>query len=136
MARRADHSDNPALDIQPLPLATLTPMTKTKAKSKSKSKSSKTSVTPLGDRILVRRMDAEETSKGGIILPDSAKVKPAEGTVIAVGAGKITDTGERLEMSLKAKDRILFSSYSGSEIKLDGEDYLIMSEDEVLAVID
>jgi chaperonin GroES len=107
-------------------------MTKTKAKSKSP----KTSVTPLGDRILVRRMDAEETSKGGIILPDSAKEKPAEGTVISVGAGRITDTGERMEMSLKAKDRILFSAYSGSEIKLDGQDYLIMSEDEVLAVID
>ena len=109
-------------------------MTKTKAKSKSKS--SKTSVTPLGDRILVRRMDAEETSKGGIILPDSAKEKPAEGTVIAVGAGKVTDTGERMEMSLKVKDRILFTAYSGSEIKLDDENYLIMSEDEVLAVID
>ena len=109
-------------------------MTKTKAKSKSKS--SKTSVTPLGDRILVRRMDAEETSKGGIILPDSAKEKPAEGTVIGVGAGKLTDSGERMEMTLKVKDHVLFSSYAGSEIKLDGETYLIMGEDEVLAVID
>lgn len=120
--------------FNPLPLATLTPMTKTKAKSKSKS--SKTSVTPLGDRILVRRMDAEETSKGGIILPDSAKEKPAEGTVISVGAGRITDSGERMEMTLKANDRVLFSSYAGSEIKLDGETYMIMSEDEVLAVVD
>lgn len=107
-------------------------MTKTKSKSKSK----KTSVTPLGDRVLVRRMDAEETSKGGIILPDSAKEKPAEGTIIAVGAGRMNDKGERMEMTLKAKDRVLFSSYAGSEIKLDGEDYMIMSEDEILAVID
>lgn len=107
-------------------------MTKTKAKSKSK----KTSVTPLGDRVLVRRVDAEETSKGGIILPDSAKEKPAEGTIIAVGAGRMTEKGERLEMTLKVKDHVLFSSYAGSEIKLDGEDYMIMSEDEILAVID
>ncbi len=108
----------------------------TKTKTKSKPKSSKTKVTPLGDRVLVRRMDAEETSKGGIILPDSAKEKPAQGTIIAVGAGKITDTGERLEMTLKVKDNVLFSSYAGSEIKLDDENYLIMSEDEILAVID
>ena len=106
------------------------------AKTKTKSKSGKTSVTPLGDRVLVRRTAAEETSKGGIILPDSAKEKPAEGTIIAVGAGRISETGERMEMTLKVKDRVLFSSYSGSEIKLDGEDYLIMSEDEILAVID
>ena len=107
----------------------------TKTKSKSKSKSPKATVTPLGDRVLIRRMDAEETSKGGIILPDSAKEKPAEGTVIGVGAGKINDSGERAEMTLKVKNHVLFSSYAGSEIKLDGENYLIMSEDEVLAVI-
>ena len=111
-------------------------MAKTKTKTKTKSSSSKTSVTPLGDRVLVRRTAAEETSKGGIILPDSAKEKPAEGTVIAVGNGKLTDEGERLAMTLKVKDHVLFSSYAGSEIKLDGKDYLIMSEDEILAVID
>ena len=104
------------------------------AKTKSKSKS--TSVTPLGDRVLIKRTAAEETSQGGIILPDSAKEKPAEGTVIAVGAGKINPDGERVAMTLKAKDKVLFSSYAGSEIKLDGDDYLIMGEDEVLAVID
>ena len=108
----------------------------TKTKTKSKTKSSKTKVTPLGDRVLVRRMDAEETSKGGIILPDSAKEKPAQGTIIAVGAGKISDSGERMKMTLKVKDNVLFSSYAGSEIKLDDENYLIMSEDEILAVID
>ena len=107
-------------------------MTKTKAKSKS----SKTSVTPLGDRVLVRRMDAEETSKGGIILPDSAKEKPAEGTIIAVGAGKLDENGERQEMNVKVKDHVLFSSYAGSEIKLDGEEMMILGEDEILAIID
>ena len=72
----------------------------------TKTKSPKTAVTPLGDRVLVKRMDAEETSKGGIILPDSAKEKPAEGTVIAVGAGKLNEDGERMEMTLKVKDRV------------------------------
>jgi len=102
----------------------------------AKTKSKSTSVTPLGDRVLIQRTAAEETSQGGIILPDSAKEKPAEGTVIAVGAGKINADGERVNMTLKAKDKVLFSSYAGSEIKLDGNDYLIMGEDEVLAVID
>ncbi len=106
------------------------------AKTTTKSKSKKITVTPLGDRVLVQRTEAEARSKGGIILPDSAKEKPAEGSVIAVGAGRMSDTGERMEMTLKVKDRVLFSSYAGSEIKLDGEDYLILSEDEVLAVID
>ena len=105
-------------------------MANTKTKSKSK-----TGVTPLGDRVLVQRTAAEETSKGGIILPDSAKEKPAEGTVIAVGAGKLDENGERLAMTVKVKDRVLFSSYAGSEIKLDGDDFLILSEDEILAVI-
>ena len=102
----------------------------------AKTKSKSTSVTPLGDRVLIQRTAAEETSQGGIILPDSAKEKPAEGTVISVGAGKINSDGERVSMTLKAKDKVLFSSYAGSEIKLDGNDYLIMGEDEVLAVID
>ena len=110
--------------------------TKSKSKSKSKCKSKSTSVTPLGDRVLIQRTAAEETSQGGIILPDSAKEKPAEGTVVAVGAGKINSDGDRVAMTLKAKDKVLFSSYAGSEIKLDGQDYLIMGEDEVLAVID
>ena len=102
----------------------------------AKTKSKSTSVTPLGDRVLIKRTAAEETSQGGIILPDSAKEKPAEGTVIAVGAGKINPDGERVAMTLKAKDKVLFSSYAGSEIKLDGDDYMIMGEDEVFAVID
>jgi chaperonin GroES len=106
------------------------------ANTKTKSKSTKTDVTPLGDRVLVRRTAAEETTKGGIILPDSAKEKPAEGTIIAVGAGRLDEHGSRLPLTVKVKDRVLFSSYAGSEIKLDGETYLILSEDEILAVIE
>ena len=93
-------------------------------------------ITPLGDRILVKRVEADDKTKGGIIIPDSAKEKPREGTVIAVGAGKLLKDGKRSPMSVKVKDRVLFSSYAGSEVKIDGEDYMILSEDEVLAVID
>jgi chaperonin GroES len=99
-------------------------------------KTKTTTITPLGDRVLVRRLEADEKTKGGIILPDTAKEKPREGTVIAVGTGKLLDNGERAKFTVKPKDRVLFSSYSGSEIKLEGEDYLILSEDEVLAVIE
>ncbi len=102
----------------------------------AKTKTPKTTITPLGDRVLLRRTAADEKTKGGIILPDSAKEKPAEGTIIAVGHGKIMDNGERAPLSVKAKDRVLFSSYAGSEIKVDGENYLIMGEDEILAVVD
>jgi chaperonin GroES len=97
---------------------------------------SATTLTPLADRVLVRRVEADEKTKGGIILPDTAKEKPKEGIVISVGSGKRTDSGEIIPLTVKPKDRVLFSSYAGSEIKLDGEDYLILSEDEVLAVID
>ena len=103
------------------------------AKTKSKSQ---TKITPLGDRVVVRRVAADETSKGGIILPDAAKEKPREGVIVSVGAGKQLDNGDRAPMNVKAKDRVLFSSYAGSEIKLDGEEFLILGEDEILAVID
>jgi chaperonin GroES len=92
------------------------------------------SLRPLHDRILVRRIDAAEQAKGGIIIPDTAKEKPQEGVVVAVGNGKILETGKRLEMSVKAGDRILFGKYTGSEVKLDGEELLILREDEVLAI--
>jgi chaperonin GroES len=95
----------------------------------------KTAVTPLGDRVLVKRVAADDKTKGGIILPDTAKEKPREGVVVAVGKGKLLDTGERQAVSVKAKDRVLFSSYAGSEIKLDGEEMLILGEDEILAII-
>jgi chaperonin GroES len=89
---------------------------------------------PLHDRILVQRIEPADTVKGGIIIPDTAKEKPQEAKVIAVGNGKVLENGTRLEMSVKAGDTILFGKYSGTEVKLDGEDYLILREDDVLAV--
>ena len=91
---------------------------------------------PLHDRVVVRRIDASAKTKGGIIIPDTAKEKPQQGKVIAAGTGKLKDDGKRVPLDVKAGDRILFGKYSGQEIKLDGEEYLIMKEDEVLAVID
>ena len=93
-------------------------------------------VRPLHDRIIVRRIDEGEQKVGGIIIPDTAKEKPQQGTVLAVGKGKVNDDGKRVPLDVKAGDRILFGKYSGQEIKLDGEEYLIMKEDEVLAVIE
>ena len=90
---------------------------------------------PLHDRVLVRRVEAEEKTAGGIIIPDSAKEKPAEGEVVAVGPGKLNDAGERVAMDVAVGDRVLFSKYGGSEVKLDGEDFLIMREDDILGVI-
>jgi chaperonin GroES len=91
---------------------------------------------PLHDRILVQRIEEGEQKIGGIIIPDSAKEKPQQGKVVAVGNGKVKDDGGRIALDVKAGDLILFGKYSGQEIKLDGEEYLIMREDEVLAVID
>ena len=91
---------------------------------------------PLHDRILVQRTEEEEQKVGGIIIPDSAKEKPQQGKVIAAGTGKAKDDGKRIPLDVKAGDLILFGKYSGQEIKLDGEEYLIMREDEVLAVIE
>ncbi|HEY3323923.1 MAG TPA: co-chaperone GroES [Planctomycetota bacterium] len=94
-----------------------------------------TNVTPLGDKILVRRLEAEEKTAGGIVLPDSAKEKPKEGKVIALGSGKLLENGTRSSFQVKKGDRILFSSYAGTEVKIDGEEYLLMSEDDVMAVV-
>jgi chaperonin GroES len=91
---------------------------------------------PLNDRVVVKRVEEKEQVKGGIIIPDTAKEKPQEGEVVAVGQGKVLDNGTRLEMDLKVGDRILFGKYSGTEIKVDGEDFLIMREDEVLGVVE
>ena len=93
-------------------------------------------VRPLHDRIIVQRIEEGEQKVGGIIIPDSAKEKPQQGKVIAAGAGKSKDDGKRIPMDVKAGDTILFGKYSGQEIKLDGEEYLIMREDEVLAVLE
>jgi chaperonin GroES len=93
-------------------------------------------VRPLHDRIIVHRLDEGEQKIGGIIIPDSAKEKPQQGKVIAAGLGKVKDDGTRQPLDVKDGDTILFGKYSGQEIKIDGEDYLIMREDEVLAVLD
>ena len=91
---------------------------------------------PLHDRFVIRRIEAEERTKGGIIIPDTAKEKPQEGEVIAVGEGKRKDDGTRVGLDVQVGDRVLFGKYSGSEIKLDGEEFLIMREDEILGVIE
>jgi chaperonin GroES len=91
---------------------------------------------PLQDRILVQRVEEETTTKGGIIIPDTAKEKPAEGKVVAVGNGKIGDDGKRIALEIKKGNRILFGKYSGTEVKIEGEEYLIMREDDVLGVIE
>ncbi len=92
-------------------------------------------VRPLHDRLLVRRIEAKETVRGGIIIPDTAKEKPQEGEVLAVGNGKVLDNGTKVPMEVKVGDRILFGKYSGTEIKIDGEDHLILREDDVLGII-
>ncbi len=92
-------------------------------------------VKPLADKILVKRLQAEEMTKGGIVLPDSAKEKPKEGRVVEVGPGKVMEDGKRSAMQIKKGDRILFTSYAGTEIKIDGEEFLIMGEDDVLAIV-
>ncbi|MBW1670856.1 MAG: co-chaperone GroES [Deltaproteobacteria bacterium] len=91
---------------------------------------------PLHDRILVTRLEEEEKTKGGIIIPDSAKEKPAEGKVVSVGNGKILENGETKPLDVKEGDRILFSKYSGTEVKIGGKEYLIMREDDVLGIIE
>ena len=93
-------------------------------------------IRPLNDRVLVKRLAEEEMTKGGIIIPDSAKEKPAEGEIVAVGSGKLNDKGERVAVDLKVGEKVLFSKYGGTDVKIDGEDYLIMREDDILGVIE
>jgi chaperonin GroES len=94
------------------------------------------SIRPLNDRIIVRRVEDQEQMRGGLYIPDTAKEKPQEGEVIAVGNGKLLDNGQRISIDIKAGDRILFGKYSGTEVKLDNEEYLILREDDVLGVIE
>lgn len=91
---------------------------------------------PIGEKILVKRLEAEGKTSGGIVLPDSAKEKPKEGKVIALGDGKLLDSGERAKFQVKKGDRVVFSSYAGTEVIIDDEEFLLMSEDDILAVID
>jgi len=93
-------------------------------------------IRPLGDRLLVKRIEEEDKSKGGIIIPDSAKEKPQEGKVVAVGKGKMLDDGKMVALEVKAGDRILFGKYSGTDVKIEGEEHLIMREDDVLGIVE
>ncbi len=92
-------------------------------------------IKPLSDRVVLKRVDAAETVKGGIIIPDTAKEKPQEGEVVACGKGKVTEEGKTLPMDVKAGDRILYGKYSGSEVKLDDQEYLIMHQDDILGIL-
>lgn len=92
-------------------------------------------IRPLNDRIFVQRVDEEEKTAGGIIIPDKAREKPVEGTIVSVGPGKLNDAGERLPLQVKEGDTVLFSKYGGTDVKIDGNNYLIMREDDVLGVI-
>jgi len=96
----------------------------------------KTKLRPLHDRLLVKRLEEGDAKHGSIIIPDTAKEKPQEGKVIAVGSGKVTEEGKKLPLDVKAGDRILFGKYSGSEVKLDGDEYLILREEDVLGILD
>ncbi|OQA92267.1 MAG: 10 kDa chaperonin [Elusimicrobia bacterium ADurb.Bin231] len=92
-------------------------------------------IKPLGDRVLVKPVEEKEVKKGGIIIPDTAKEKPQEGKVVAVGAGKVDDSGKKIPMDVKEGDTVLYGKYSGTEVKLDGKEYLIMHQDDILGII-
>jgi len=93
-------------------------------------------IRPLQDRIIVKRIEEEEKTKGGIIIPDTAKEKPSQGKVIAVGSGKVTDDGKKIPMEIKVGDRVLFGKYSGTEVKIEEEEHLILREDEVIGIVE
>ena len=93
-------------------------------------------IRPLQDRVIVKRVEEEEKTKGGIIIPDTAKEKPQEGKVVAVGPGKVSDSGEKVALEVKEGDRVLFSKYAGTEIKIEEEEHLIMREDDILGIIE
>jgi chaperonin GroES len=95
-----------------------------------------TKVRPLNDKVLIERAKAEEKTKGGIILPDSSKEKPKEGKIVSVGTGRIAENGERLSFQVKANDRVLFKSYAGTDVKIDGKEYILMSEEDILAIVE
>jgi len=93
-------------------------------------------ITPLHDRVIVKRMEEEEKTKGGIIIPETAKEKPVEGKVVAVGNGKLLDDGKKVPLDVKPGDLVLFGKYAGTEIKIDGEEHLIMREDDIIAIVE
>jgi len=93
-------------------------------------------VRPLGEKVLVKRLEAEEKTKGGIVLPDTAKEKPKRGKIVAVGEGKLLDDGKRSQLQVKKGDEVIFTSYAGTEVKIDGDEYMIMDESDILAVVE
>jgi len=97
---------------------------------------SKVSIRPLGEKVLVKRLEAEQTTAGGIVLPDSAKEKPKRGTILGVGDGRLLDTGDRQALQVRKGDQVLFSSYAGTEVKVSGEEMIIMDESDILAVLE
>ncbi len=92
-------------------------------------------IKPLGDRVIIKALPQEEKTRGGVILPDTAKEKPQQGEVVAVGPGRVTEKGMKVDMEVKAGDRVLYGKYSGTEVKIDGQDYLIVKESEILAIL-
>jgi len=96
----------------------------------------KINLKPLGDRVIVKPMEAEEKTKGGIILPDTAKEKPIEGTIVAAGPGKVADDGKLIKMEVKVGDKVLYGKYSGTEVTVEGEEYLIMRESDIFAIVE
>ncbi len=96
----------------------------------------KLNIRPLGDKVIVKRVEAEETTAGGIVLPDTAKEKPKRGVILAIGSGRLLDDGTRSKMQVKKNDEVLFTSYAGTEIKVDGQEYMIMDESDILGIID
>ena len=98
--------------------------------------STKTRIVPLNEKILIKRLEAEERTRGGIVLPETAKEKPKEGRVISLGSGKLLETGLRAVFQVKENDRVIFNSYAGTEVKIEGEEYLIMTEEDILGVVE
>jgi len=134
--RRAEKfKDSPSwLAVNPSPPARW--FLKTYIKSRRRTYTSMAiNVKPLGDRVLVQPLEEKEVKKGGIIIPDTAKEKPQEGTVVAIGTGKLDDNGKKIDFNVKVGDKVLISKYGGTEIKIDGENYLIMREDDILGII-
>ena len=108
----------------------------TKKSAKKASSKAKPKIRPLGEKVLLQRLEAEEKTAGGIVLPDTAKEKPQRGTVLAVGDGKLMDDGKRAAFQVRKGDKVLFAGYAGTEIKVGGEEYLLMDESDILAIID
>ena len=106
------------------------------AKAKSSKRQRKTAIRPLGEKVLVKRLEAEERTRGGIVLPDAAREKPQKGTILAVGDGKLLDDGTRADFQVKVGDTVLFASFAGTEVKVDGEEMILMDESDILAIID